>query len=147
MPVPTLRTLTLTGSTLTETIRPGLRDTANPGLDAVTFATGVDRTRTVLSDVDLVPDASAVDIPIFRYFAFDSSTPPKPELLVNPGTGSLTTAQLASVAKISVSFRVLPAGQVAKPGSPVPRGSAVLQGDVYIRTADPNSPTPKPICL
>jgi prepilin-type N-terminal cleavage/methylation domain-containing protein len=147
MPVPMLRTLTLTGTTLTETTRPGVNDKSKPGVDAVSFAAGPDRNRRLLSDVDLLPDKFDVDIPMFRYYAFDlTKKPPTPTLAVDPGSG-LTPAQAASIARISISFRVLPAGQIAKPGAPIPRGSAGLQGDIFVRTADPNLPIPKPTCL
>jgi type II secretory pathway pseudopilin PulG len=141
MPIPTLRTLSLTGTTLTETIRPGVNDTVNVGLGAITFssATG-ERTRQLLTDVVLTKDTAGIDVPLFRYYAFDTGTPPQPTLQLNPGAGSLTDTQLQSVAKISIIYRVRPVGKTTT------RGSTVLQDDITVRSADPNSSTPKPTC-
>jgi prepilin-type N-terminal cleavage/methylation domain-containing protein len=147
MPVPTLRTVTLTGTKLTEAIVSGTTDTSKPGVDQVSFAAGPTRNRTMLTDVDLLTDKLGVDIPMFRYYTYDmTKVPPTPTLEVVPGAG-LTQAQAASIARVAISFRVFPAGQTQKPGGPIPRGSAALQGDIFVRTTDPNLLTPKPICL
>jgi type II secretory pathway pseudopilin PulG len=139
MPIPTLRTLSLTGTTLTETVRPGVNDTANAG--AVTFASASgERARQLLTDVVLTKDTAGIDVPLFRYYAFDTGTPPQPTLQLNPGAGSLTDTQLQSVAKISIIYRVRPVGKTTT------RGSTVLQDDITVRSADPNSSTPKPTC-
>lgn len=144
MPIPTLRTITLSGSTITETIRPGLNDTVNAGVNAVTFASATgERTRTVLSDVRLTKDASNNTVPLFRYYAFNTPTPPaapEPVQLLDPGAGSLTETQLQSVARISISYRVLPAGKATT------RGSTVMHDDITVRTVDPHSSNPKPTC-
>jgi type II secretory pathway pseudopilin PulG len=140
MPIPTLRTLTLTGTTITETIRPGQNDTVNVGLGAVTFAdASEERTRNLLTDVVLTTDASGT-VPLFRYYAFDP-VGKQPTLELKPGAGSLTEADLQAVARISISYRVLPAGKTTT------RGSTVLQDDITVRSADPNSSTPKPTCI
>jgi prepilin-type N-terminal cleavage/methylation domain-containing protein len=142
MPIATLRTLTLTGTTLTETIRPGVNDTANVGRGAITFVdASTERRRNLLTDVVLAKDPLGVDVPLFRYYAFDTSSSPQPTVLLDPGAGSLTEAQLQSVAKISISYRVRPAGKTTT------RGSIVLQNDITVRSADPNSSTPKPSCI
>jgi prepilin-type N-terminal cleavage/methylation domain-containing protein len=149
IPAATLRTLTFnpganaTG-TITETIRPGVKDTSNPGVDAVTFvsATG-EKTRTVLTNIEQLKAADNVtDIPVFRYFTYDLTvTPPTPTKELLPGSGSLTTAQVASIVKIAIAYRVRAVGKVTQ------RVSTRLQGDVFVRTVDPNIATPKPICL
>jgi prepilin-type N-terminal cleavage/methylation domain-containing protein len=141
MPIPTLRSLTLSGTTLTEKILPGQNDTVNVGLGAITFADAtLERSRELLTDVVLFKDTAGVTLPIFRYYAFDTSTPPQPTLPLNPGSGSLTDAQLQAVAKISIIYRVRSAGKT------IDRGSTVLQDDITVRSADPNSNTPKPTC-
>jgi prepilin-type N-terminal cleavage/methylation domain-containing protein len=148
-PVPTLRTLTFTSGasatgTISETIRPGIKDTSHPGIDAVSFlsATG-EKTRTVLTNIEQVKAADNVtDVPVFRYFTYDVTvTPPTLTKELLPGAGSLTTAQVASIAKISIAYKVRAVGKVTQ------RVSTTLQSDVFVRTVDPNITTPKPICL
>lgn len=137
LPLPTLRTLALNDEDeITETVRPGVADTAHPGLNAVTFASATgERTRTLATDV--VVDGTT---PLFRYYAFDTSTPPQPNQELTPGAGGLTEAQLQQVARIAISFRVLPAGRDTT------RGSTVLHDDITVRSIDPNSSAPKPTC-
>jgi type II secretory pathway component PulJ len=146
MPVPTLRTLNWDGSKLTETTVPGANDAGNPG--AVTFGytnvAAATKSRTLALGVQpwtVTAGAVTTVTPIFRYYAFDTSTPPKPALQLDPGTGALTETQLQQVAKISVTFQVNP------PNVKVTRGGwTVLQDDVFLRTTDPNTTTPKPTC-
>jgi prepilin-type N-terminal cleavage/methylation domain-containing protein len=141
MPVPTLRTLSLSGSTLRETIRPGIVDTNKPGLNAVTYASAVgERNRILLSDIKLATDPlTGADIPFFRYYAWNTVTK-APDTPLDPGSGSLTESQLQQVAKISLSYRVQPSGKNTT------RGSIVLHNDITVRSVDPNSSTPKPTC-
>jgi prepilin-type N-terminal cleavage/methylation domain-containing protein len=141
MPIPTLRTLSMQGTTLKETVRPGNIDITKPGLNAITFASATgERTRSVLTDVKLATDpATGADVPLFRYYAWNTATK-APDTLLDPGSGSLTESQLQQVAKIAVSYRVQPTIKSAK------RGSIVLQNDITVRSVDPNSSTPKPIC-
>jgi hypothetical protein len=149
IPVATLRTLTFTpganaAGMITETIRPGVKDPSNLGVDAVTFASSIgEKTRTVLTNIEQLKAADGVtDIPFFRFFTYDMTvTPPTPTKELFPGSGSLTTAQVASIAKISIAYRVRAVGKVTQ------RVSTVLQGDVFTRTVDPNITTPKPTCL
>lgn len=150
IPAPTLRTLTFTPGakatgTVTEKIRPGVKDTAIPGVDAVKFssATG-ERTRTLLTNVEQFPDPldGSKVIPLFRYFTYDlTKTPPTPTKELLPGSGALSVADVASIAKITVTFRVRGVGKVTQaPSTP-------LVGEVFTRTVDPNTTTPKPTCL
>jgi type II secretory pathway pseudopilin PulG len=141
MPVPTLRTLSLQGTTLKETIRPGKVDATKPGLNAVTFASPTgERTRALITDVKLATDpGTGADIPFFRYYAWNTTTN-TPDLPLDPGAGSLTDTQLQQVARIGISYRVQPTTKSAK------RGSIVLQNDITVRSVDPNSSTPKPTC-
>jgi prepilin-type N-terminal cleavage/methylation domain-containing protein len=148
-PVATLRTLTFTPAastpgTITETIRPGIKDTSKPGVDAVTFASATgEKTRTVLTNIEQLKAADGVtDVPVLRYFTYDTAvSPPTPTKELLPGTGSLTTAQVASIAKITIAYRVRAVGKVTQ------RVSTRLQSEVFVRTVDPNVTTPKPTCL
>jgi prepilin-type N-terminal cleavage/methylation domain-containing protein len=150
IPPPTLRTLTFTPGTnatgtLTETIRPGAEDTAVPGVDAVTFSvTTNDKTRTLLTNIEQWPDPldGTKLIPVFRYFTYDlSKSPPTPTKELLPGSGTLNATDLASIAKITVTYRVRGAGRVTQTPS-IP-----LTGEVFTRTVDPNITNPKPTCL
>jgi hypothetical protein len=138
-PVPTLRTIALTGTTLTETIRPGKNDTANVGLGAVTFADATgEQTRIMLTDVGLIPGTA-----LFRYWEFSSptdGTAPTPTVEVLPAGAGLTAAQMLSVARISISYRVRPVGKRST------AGSTDLQDDITLRTVDPNAANPDPSC-
>ena len=53
---------------------------------------------------------------------------------------ALTDAELGSVARITVSFEVLPRNGKASAGT-------ALESEIYVRTADANAQTPKPTCL
>jgi hypothetical protein len=84
--------------------------------------------------------ATLVDTPIFRYYAFGTTTPPEPDALIDPGAGTLNETQLQSIARIAVSYRVNPSNKTYA------RGETAVSNDVYVRTADPNASTPKPSC-
>ena len=60
--------------------------------------------------------------------------------MLDPGSGSLSEAQLEEVARIAVSFRVKPSAKNLK------RGWTDFQNDVYVRIANPNDDPPKPEC-
>jgi type II secretory pathway pseudopilin PulG len=150
IPAPTLRTLTFTAGpkatgSIAETIRPGVKDASIPGVDAVKFssATG-ERTRTLLTNIEQFPDPldGTKLIPVFRYFTYDlTKTPPTPTLELLPGSGALSVADVASIAKITITYRVRGIGKVTQtPSTP-------LVGEVFTRTVDPNTTTPKPTCL
>ncbi|MDA0166447.1 prepilin-type N-terminal cleavage/methylation domain-containing protein [Solirubrobacter ginsenosidimutans] len=140
LPAPALRTLTLSNpvnGTLTETTIPGKWV---GGKVSYTYAGVTTTTRQVLTNVSLyTPVGSTADpTPLFRYFTFNAADPPQPINEVGVGR-ALTADELESVAKITVTFRVLTAAGDAK-------GSTVLTGDVYVRTADPNAEDPQPKC-
>jgi Tfp pilus assembly protein PilW len=148
MPVPTLRTIALTGgsvdpysklllgATINETIRPGTL--AGEG---VTFASATGQTtRTELSEAMPVKDAAGNDLPIFTYWAYDDATPPATTVQLGPNGATLTDAEAAQVARISINFRVLPAGKNTV------RGSTVIQDEITVRTVDPGSANPRPTC-
>jgi prepilin-type N-terminal cleavage/methylation domain-containing protein len=143
MPVATLRTLTLTGAKLTETTVQGINDATTVG--AVTFTyPGVAKTpytvtRELLNNISLLRENGAT-VPLFTYWVYNTATPPALVPVV-PGPGGLTQAELQSVAKIGISFKVN-ATKVT-----ITRGATAMKNDVFIRTADPNSQHPLPTCM
>jgi Tfp pilus assembly protein PilW len=144
MPIPTLRTIGLSGNTIAETISPGANDASVAG--AVTYVNATAVKRTELTDAVPVKDATAKDIPIFTYYAYEdpstlpSGTDPQPTVLLDPGAGNLSDTDVARIARVVIQFRVLPTGRTSL------RGSTVIKDDITVRTADPNSSNPKPTC-
>jgi hypothetical protein len=90
-------------------------------------------TRTLISDV--AQDGST---PIFRYYAFDTQTPPTPSVLLPAGSG-LSTADMARTARTTIAFKAL-----SDNGSST--GAASLHDDVYRRAVDPNKTILTPEC-
>jgi prepilin-type N-terminal cleavage/methylation domain-containing protein len=139
-PAPSLRTITLAANgDLNETVRKGTWSPTAPSRTVLGTAT----TRTLTGGI------RSVDGIVFRYYAFDSANPPQPTQELTT-TRALTAAELATVAKIRITYRA-----VAQRGTVVPtatRGTARFQNEVYIRSADPNqvdpdNPTPPvPTC-
>jgi prepilin-type N-terminal cleavage/methylation domain-containing protein len=108
----------------------------------IVFPSTPTRTKVLAEDVvPYRPAGASADLPIFRYYAYNLATPPRPALgLAVP----LSTTDLARVARIEMVFRKL----VPQPNR-VPfktRGSIVLHDEVYVRAADPNDPAPTPTC-
>jgi prepilin-type N-terminal cleavage/methylation domain-containing protein len=117
-----------TARTLTERVWPG---TGSP----LSFPT-LTSTRQITDNVVPRP---APDAPIFRYYAYNTATPPRPAtLLPTP----LSATDLARVAKIEIGFVTLPPGArtLTFPSA------STLQNEVYVRVADPNDPAPTPTC-
>jgi type II secretory pathway pseudopilin PulG len=128
---PELHKLQLTGTTIKEFDYVGtgtypdlVFDQANPT-----------RTKTLVTNV-------LGGSPLFTYFAFDSSVAAGNGTLVqlDPGTGSLSTTDSARVVDIKVNFTALPTGTSKM------NQSTNFQNDVYMRSADPLSPTGGPRC-
>ena len=82
----------------------------------------------------LPPDPAA----IFRYYAYNTATPPRP---IVPLPVPLSAADLARTARIDIGFLTIPPG--GKNTSP---GAVTLQNEIYVRVADPNDPAPTPTC-
>jgi prepilin-type N-terminal cleavage/methylation domain-containing protein len=119
-----------TARTLTERIWPGV---GSP----LSFPT-----RTIQRQItDGVVRRPSPDTPIFRYYAYNTATPPRPAIqLPTP----LSATDLARVAKIDIGFIALPPGTpVAATSAP---GASTLQNEIYVRVADPNDPAPTPTC-
>ncbi|MCW3012631.1 MAG: hypothetical protein JWO90_3035 [Solirubrobacterales bacterium] len=76
--------------------------------------------------------------PVFGFYGYDTSNPPRPVLPLGP---TLTGADLARVSRITVEFRV---GAAA--GEPDQAAAATLQDEVFLRSVDPADPVPLPLC-
>jgi type II secretory pathway pseudopilin PulG len=120
-----------TKKTLSERIWPG---TGSP----LSFPT-----KTVERQItDGIVQRPGADAPIFKYYAYNTATPPRPAtLLATP----LSATDLARVAKIEIGFVALPPGTKATATSAP--GDSTLQNEIYVRVADPNDPAPTPTCV
>ncbi len=81
--------------------------------------------------------------PIFRYYAYSTADPPRPDVLL---TTPLSATDLARVARIEVGFVALPPGERMPANGTLPPGASALQNEIYVRVADPNDPAPTPTC-
>jgi len=75
--------------------------------------------------------------PMFRYYAYTSTTPPSPTLAL---TAPLVAADLQRAARIEIAFAARPFG--AKDD----RNAVQLREDVQMRNANPNAARPDPTC-
>jgi prepilin-type N-terminal cleavage/methylation domain-containing protein len=150
MPVPTLRTLSLNGSMLSETIVQGRNDTVNLGAVTFGYAGAGNKPNTLVRQLlgNIGPLSEKVGtviqpIPFFRYYAYTTTAPATPTRLLtpDPSTGALSLTDLQSIARIQVSFVVSPTSATIK------RGTTAMQNDVFVRTVDPNATNPLPTCL
>jgi prepilin-type N-terminal cleavage/methylation domain-containing protein len=121
----------------TKTIRE--RTWPGNGLTPLAFPT-MTRDRLLIEDV--VRRLTAGDGPIFRYYAYNTLSPPQPKVLLPT---PLNAADLARVAKIDIGFITLPPGVKSTPLKPA-AGSVTLENEIYVRVADPNDPAPTPTC-
>jgi prepilin-type N-terminal cleavage/methylation domain-containing protein len=103
------------------------------------------RTRMLADDVVKRPanPLPGPDLPIFRYWKYDTAVPPRPSVRIN---APLTTEDMRWVAKIDIGFVTRP------PAAKTNRSAQVtLENEIYVRIANPNvirapDPTPRPIC-
>jgi hypothetical protein len=73
--------------------------------------------------------------PIFRYYAYDGSVPPRPKVQLPV---PLSTTDRARTVRVEINFRVLPPS--AKAGVTKSRGDVLMHDEVYVRAADPDDP-------
>jgi hypothetical protein len=100
----------------------------------LTFPT-MTKNRLLISEITTRP---APDAAIFRYYAYNTSIPPRPIIqLPTP----LNATDLARTARIDVGFVTLPPN-----ARPSPAASVTLQNEIYVRVADPNDQAPTPTC-
>jgi type II secretory pathway pseudopilin PulG len=97
-------------------------------------------TTTLLTDVTPSPDvpASGGRTPIFRYYAYDGQTPPRPEQELS---APLTAALIPTTARIAIDYAVRPTGATSA-GS----RDAIVSDEVFFRSTDPNVANPTPQC-
>lgn len=83
--------------------------------------------------------ASPTANPVFTYYGFDASSPPKAVLQLTPMP--LTQLQREHTARIVISF-------VSRPlqAKTTTKRAAVLTDEIFVRSADPNDPAPVPKC-
>jgi Tfp pilus assembly protein PilW len=135
-------------------------DSANRRIVDATYSTTWDKTTTPWTPVvpatatmtrvianDVIADGTT---PVFTYYAYDTATMPSPSVLLSPGGAQLSLAQLKQVARIDITFVVLPTTRAAT-ATPTPtvtpsRAAVTLQDQVYVRAADPNDDAPTPTC-
>jgi prepilin-type N-terminal cleavage/methylation domain-containing protein len=120
----------------TKTIRE--RTWPGDGLTPLGFPT-MTRDRLLIDDVVRRP---APDAAIFRYYAYNTLSPPQPKVLLPT---PLNATDLARVAKIDIGFVTLPPGVKSTPLKPA-ASSVTLENEIYVRVADPNDPAPTPTC-
>jgi type II secretory pathway component PulJ len=149
MPAPDLRTLSWANNVFTETVVKGTRDTTD---NSVSYS-GAGLSRQFLPNVVATQfHGGDKSKPIFfRYFRFPEPANGASELPANVDAQptielatnayrNLTEAELLTVAKIEVDFKVIPrVGNLS--------AATALKNEIYVRTADPNAQTPKPTCL
>lgn len=107
------------------------RPTGNAG--NYVFPSTPTSTRTLISDV--ARDGST---PVFRYYAFDTQTPPTPSVLLAASSG-LSSADMARTARTAIAFKTLSDNASST-------GAASLHDDVYRRAVDPNKTILTPEC-
>jgi hypothetical protein len=109
-------------------------DGVRQGNDTIAYPAAPSRQRLLAENVR--PDTAGD--PIFRYYAFDASTPPRPvtELVPASSTASLAGPDLARAVRVEINFRTLPPDATAADA----RGALLMRDDVYVRAADPDDP-------
>jgi len=114
---------------------PGARPAPGPSRAA-------DRSRSPAPAPHPDPLDGSKQLPLFRYYTYDlTKSPPTPTKELVPGSGGLNVTDVSSIAKITVSYRVRAVGKVTQ------RVSTPLVGEIFVRTVDPNTASPKPTCL
>jgi hypothetical protein len=137
-----------------------LSDTAPPSLDTFTFNeaagtithtkiagsgavpgtthTATPRTTTLLANAARNGTSPTLN-PVFTYYGFDNSDPPRAVQQLTPMP--LTLLQRERTARIVVSF-------VSRPNKATTtnKRAAVLTDEIFVRSADPNDPAPVPKC-
>ncbi|MEA2232645.1 MAG: hypothetical protein QOD83_2461 [Solirubrobacteraceae bacterium] len=87
----------------------------------------------LLSDV-----VATAGVPVFRFNAFDSATPPRPTVVL---ATPLSAGDVPTASRITISFTVRPTGRKQTTGL-----ATNMQDEIDLRSADPNQPRPAPQC-
>jgi prepilin-type N-terminal cleavage/methylation domain-containing protein len=132
--------ISVDGDAIVERVTPGRPGNPDTAKVTYTYPGVTTTTRPLLTRVSLLQNPAAPPATaLFRYFRFNTANPPQPITEIAPGR-ALTDAEVEQIAKIAITYTVSPENGSAK-------GATTLQNEVYVRTADPNAPTPKPTCL
>jgi type II secretory pathway component PulJ len=141
---PELRSISLESGKLIERRWAGTATgtAAAPTYDYTGYPTTPTQSRVLIEGASTTEFTTVGNEPlIFRYFEYDSASPPKPELEIDTRAG-VTPAKATLITKIDVSLRANRAG-----GTATDRGSSVFENTVFARIADPNNTTnPNPVC-
>ena len=139
---PELRSLSFESGKLIERIWVGVQGgTAfNPTYSYANYPLTPTKTRVLADELSTIEKTAGGQPLVFRYFEFNTATPPKPEAEIQPGAG-MTATKASLVSRIDVAFQ---ANRTR--GKATDRGSTQLKNTIYVRTADPNSTTPRPVC-
>jgi hypothetical protein len=124
-------------------------DATTKRITDTTYATTWDKTTTpwtALAPATGTTRVIANDVvdnggPIFKYYSYDTAAIPSPSVPLGAGGGALSLAELKQVARVDISFKVLPTR-----GATGARTAVTLQDEVYVRAADPNDDAPTPTC-
>jgi Tfp pilus assembly protein PilW len=111
---------------------------AGTGAAPLTTFTSTPKVTTLLNNAAR-NGPSPTAAPVFTYYGFDTSNPPKAVLQLTPMP--LTQLQRESTSRIVISF-------VARPlkATTTTKRAAVLTDEIFVRSADPNDPAPVPKC-
>lgn len=97
----------------------------------VTFSSTVSSSKVIGENIRL--DGTT---PIFRYYTFNTATPPTATQQVDPGTGSLNQTQRQSIVRIEVTYLVRD-----RDSNSASAKATRFTDSFYIRTADPDATT------
>lgn len=129
-PVPVKRTITFDTSTTPDRLLETTYNVASGTAPSWTFSTTAATTRTLLTPVQQASLGSpAVSVPVFRYYAFNSSG----VVSTTPLTVPLSTTDAAKVVQVNVSFAVPPRTTT----DPDPNGVLSLSDTVIFRFTPP----------
>lgn len=139
---PELRSISFESGKLIERIWAGVQGgTAfNPTYSYANYPLKPTTTRVLADELSTTKKTAGGQPLVFRYFEFNSATPPKPEAEIQAESG-MPASKASLVARIDVAFQANRTG-----GKAGDRGATQLENTIFVRTADPNSTTPRPVC-
>jgi hypothetical protein len=135
--VPAKRDLLYADGKVTESIYPGTPATGSSATFPYTFSSTPSAVRVIIDKIALRKQ-DGVDVPFFKYYAFDGNDPIRPSNLL---TTPLVATDRDNVVQITVNFQSLP----TRLNSPYP--GEPFTADVFVRTADPTDPEHSPLCF
>jgi Tfp pilus assembly protein PilW len=133
---PEQRRLRFTGSSIVEESFPWIAGTLP---DKAVFASTPSGRRTLIEGITRNVASDGTITPIFRYFAFATTDPIRPSLLLSV---PMSKFDMARTVQIDVSFLAQPLK-----GDPNDKVKTVLENSVFVRTSDPGDPERSPQCI